>query len=216
VGVSLGYFITFEGIEGVGKTTCVKWLVEYLQKKSLNVVSSREPGGTEVAEAIRHILLQHYQESILPETELLLLFAGRAQHIFHKIKPALAQGAWVICDRFTDASFAYQGGGRGISFERVSVLEEWVQGDLRPDITFLLDAPLEITKARISKRKDLDRIESEQLEFFARVRKSYLLRAQQFPERYVVIDVSVAFDKVCGQIQNVIDKLLVRSSPVVP
>lgn len=208
----MGYFITFEGIEGVGKTTCVKWLVQYLQSHKISVVTSREPGGTEIAEAIRNVLLQHYQETMLPETELLLLFAGRGQHITNKIKPALSAGNWVVCDRFTDASFAYQGGGRGISFERVSVIEKWVQADLRPDVTFLLDAPVEVTIKRIASRKDLDRIESEEGDFFSRVRQSYLLRAQQFPERYVVIDASLSFTEVQSKIQKVIDKLLLGSS----
>lgn len=203
-----GRFITLEGIEGVGKSTHVAFIQRYLKQAKHTIVVTREPGGTPVAEALRHVLLKQHEENITEVAELLLLFAGRAQHIAHVIQPALSLGEWVICDRFTDATYAYQGGGRGMSVKHIAVLEKWVQGDLQPDCVLLLDAPVKTALKRAKRRGKLDRIEAEQEDFFQRVRDAYLARAKQFPERYKVIDASAPIVKVQRQIKLVLDGLL--------
>lgn len=195
-----GLFITIEGIEGVGKSSAVQCLREYFQVHQVSPIFTREPGGTEIAEAIRQILLHKHEELMSCDTELLLMFAGRAQHIAKTILPALQAGKVVVSDRFTDATYAYQGGGRGIAEERIKILEQWVQGDLQPDLTLLLDAPIELGLQRISVRGQRDRIEQEQIEFFHRVRAAYLLRAKQFPERFKIIDAT----KPISEVQEVI------------
>jgi dTMP kinase len=182
------YFISFEGIEGVGKTTALQLVHEYLISKNRHCVVTREPGGTPIAEAIRQILLSHYDEPLCKDTELLLMFAGRAQNIAQVIKPALAQGQWVLSDRFTDASFAYQGGGRGIAATHIAELACWVLGDLQPDLTFLLDMPAEAGLRRVVSRGAKDRIELEGVEFFERVRQCYLALAKAQPQRFRVIN----------------------------
>jgi len=203
------YFITIEGVEGVGKSTVLNYIVDYLQRHQIHYVMTREPGGTEIAEAIRELLLhQTYQEKMVVDTELLLMFASRAQHLACVIKPALALGKWVICDRFTDATYAYQGGGRGIDKRRIQILEKWVQADLRPDVTILLDAPVEVGMARMQRRGLKDRIEKEQIEFFRAVRKAYLDMAQADPQRYRVVDANVNIDQVQQQITKIFAKLL--------
>ena len=161
-----GYFITLEGIEGAGKSTAVQFLAEYLRKAKIDFILTREPGGTEIAEKIRGVILDHYQETMHPDTEMLLYFAGRAQHFNQIIVPALKRGQWVICDRFTDATYAYQGGGRGLSQEKIAILEQWVQGDLRPDYTLLFDVTVSTGLSRIKKNRYLDRIEKEEEHFF--------------------------------------------------
>lgn len=181
-------FITLEGIEGAGKTTALRHLCDYLKELSIDYVLTREPGGTVIAEEIRHLLLQASNESMCPDTELLLMFAGRAQNIAQVIRPALNQGKWVVSDRFTDASFAYQGGGRQIAFRHIEELAQWVQGDLKPDLTFLLDLPVETGISRIQGRGAKDRIEREGLVFFERVREAYLMLAAKEPERIQCID----------------------------
>lgn len=185
-----GYFITLEGIEGAGKSTAIQIIQSFFseQKKELQV--TREPGGTEIAEAIRKVLLDHYHEKMVPEAELLLNFASRAQHIECVIKPALMAGKTVLSDRFTDASFAYQGAGRGLSDRYLSFLSNWIQGEIIPDLTILLDVPSETGLKRIGLRGEKDRYEHEQQEFFERVRQCYLERAQQYPQRFRVIDTS--------------------------
>lgn len=184
-------FITVEGIEGVGKTTALAVIKDTLQQAHIDVVFTREPGGTQIAEAIRRlVLLEAYDEAMTPDTELLLVFAARAQHIAQVIKPALAQGRWVVSDRFTDASYAYQGGGRGIPAERIAAIESWVQGPFRPNFTLLLDAPANVAMARAKQRTALDRIEAEEIAFFERGRASYLARAEQESQRFRVIDAS--------------------------
>lgn len=203
-----GFFITLEGIEGVGKSTHLKFIQKYLQQKNIEPVITREPGGTPVAEALRNILLVPNTENITPQTELLILFAGRSQHIANVIKPALTAGKWILCDRFTDASFAYQGYGRGMPLQEIEYLEQWVQEDLRPDLTFLFDAPVAIAQRRVKGRGNLDRIEQERADFFERVRTGYLARAAEFPQRYRVIDASVPLFKVQQQIQIILDTLL--------
>ena len=166
------YFITLEGGEGVGKSTALSFIQDYFRQKHIDCVMTREPGGTKIGEAIRDILLHLKDETVLPETELLLLFAGRAQHIAHTIKPALSSGKTVISDRFTDASFAYQCGGRQVPVHYFEMLEKWIQADLYPDLTLLLDAPVEVGMARIEKRGDKDRIESEKNDFFPAARST--------------------------------------------
>lgn len=183
-----GKFITLEGSEGVGKSTNLEFIKHYLEESwQIPVVVTREPGGTALAEKIRLLLLDHKTEEISQEAELLLVFAARAQHIKHVIEPALIQGHWVLCDRFTDATYAYQGGGRNISKATIEFLENFVQGNLRPDLTLLFDAPVEIGLARATKRSQPDRFESEKLSFFESVRRAYLVQAELFPERIKLI-----------------------------
>lgn len=182
-----GKFITLEGGEGVGKTTNLAFINSCLQQYKVTVVLTREPGGTELAEKIRQLLLNKEGETITEQAELLMIFAARAQHIKHVIEPALAQGNWVLCDRFTDATYAYQGGGRNISKFTIEWLENLVQGNLKPDLTILLDAPIEIGLARAKARANLDRFEAEKTIFFEQVRQSYLSQAAQYPERIKLI-----------------------------
>jgi dTMP kinase len=198
-------FISIEGNEGVGKSTAMHYLKQCLEKNNCPYVATREPGGTEIAEKIRQLLLDHHTEVMADDTELLLLFAGRAQHIQQLIVPALQRGEWVITDRFTDASFAYQGGARGIAFERIESLASWVQGDLWPTLTFLLDAPVDVAMQRVTERGKKDRFEVEAVDFFERVRQSYLSLAKKNPHRFVLIDASQNLEKVCydiGQIMS--------------
>lgn len=183
-------FVTLEGIEGAGKSTQKRTLVAFLRNAGLEVVETREPGGTPYAEQIRELLLAHPDEAVDAKTELLLMFAARAQHLEALIKPALARGAWVVCDRFTDATFAYQGGGRQLPEDWIRTLETLVQGTLRPDLTILFDLPVEMGLSRAGRRGTLDRIESEDLAFFERVRAAYLARAKERPEHTLVIDAS--------------------------
>lgn len=201
-----GRFITLEGGEGVGKSTNVSFVAECLQAQGLEVVRTREPGGTERGEAIRALLLDPApQEPLHMDAELLLMFAARAQHLAEKILPALARGAWVVCDRFTDATFAYQGGGRGIAPERIAILESFVQQGLAPDLTLLLDMPEEAAKKRLESRlrdrdEQRDRFEQEQADFFQAVRNAYLARAAQAPARFAIIEAQHALKDVQAQI----------------
>jgi dTMP kinase len=192
--MSRGKFITIEGGEGVGKSTQIAELRDYLTSRGLRVTVTREPGGTPRAERIRALLLEPSDEPMPPMCELLLMFAARATHIANVIEPALARGEWVVCDRFTDATYAYQGGGRGMDVSSIAALEKLVQGELRPDLTILLDAPLEVSAARARKRNEAngtaDRFERERRDFFERVRSTYLQRARAEPNRFVVIDAS--------------------------
>jgi dTMP kinase len=195
-----GKFISIEGIEGVGKSTAVKVLTQYLETNGIEYVLTREPGGTPIAEKIRDVLLANHKEPLCDDTEVLLMFAGRAQNIAQVIKPALKKGLWVISDRFTDASFAYQGGGRQIPIEHIEELASWVQGDLRPDITFLLDAPVAVGLSRMNSRGAKDRIEQEGHEFFERVRDMYLQCAKKAPERFRIIDAARSIVEVSESI----------------
>jgi dTMP kinase len=198
-----GKFITFEGIEGAGKSTALELTHQYLKQHNIEVVVTREPGGTKISEAIRKLLLDHNDETMAADAELLLFFASRAQHIAQIIKPALQAGKIVLCDRFTDASFAYQCGGRGIAEERVAVLEQWVHQGLQPDITILMDVPVEIGMQRVKQRSEPDRIEAEQRQFFEKVRAQYLKRAQQYPERFQVIDASASLNEIKKILQQI-------------
>jgi len=199
-----GKFITVEGIEGVGKTTNIDFIHQQLQAAGRDVVLTREPGGTPLAEAIRGLLLDPAYTGMDSTCELQLMFAARAEHLAKVIWPALEQGQWVLCDRFTDATYAYQGGGRGIDGGVIARLEELVQGDFRPDLTLLLDVPVEIGLARASKRGALDRFEQEKVAFFERVRNAYLEMAQRNPDRYRVIDASLPLNDVQNQIAAIL------------
>ncbi|MCK5897658.1 MAG: dTMP kinase [Methylococcales bacterium] len=203
-----GRFITLEGGEGVGKSTNLKFIEVLLIEKGLQVMVTREPGGTALAEKLRQLLLASDVKKIDASTELLLMFAARADHIQQVIKPALAQEKWVLCDRFTDSTYAYQGGGRGLDTENIAWLEKFVQQQLQPDITFLLDAPIEIGMARAKKRGALDRFETEQHVFFNKVRVAFLKRANDFPKRIKIIDANQALSMVQENIQAHLDALI--------
>jgi dTMP kinase len=204
-----GKFITLEGGEGVGKTTNLSFIQNYLQQQAIPVTVTREPGGTVLAEKIRQLVLDADSESIAETTELLLMFAARAQHIQHVIEPALAQGNWVLCDRFTDATYAYQGGGRKLSIATIAWLEQLVQGDLRPDLTLLLDAPIEIGMERAQKRSTFDRFEAEKISFFTRVRDMYLTRAAEQPARIKVIQANQPLVNVQSEIIEALKQFIV-------
>jgi len=206
--VSKGLFITVEGAEGVGKSTNIAFIRDALESKGLEVIVTREPGGTEMAEEIREVLLKNRDEKVAESAELLLMFAARAQHIESLIKPALLQGKWVISDRFTDATYAYQGGGRGVSASKISILEDFVQGDFRPDKTILLDAPVEVGMARAHKRGELDRFENEKLAFFEKVRNVYLERVEVEPKRFELIDASKSLEEVQVQLKNTLERIV--------
>ena len=207
--MSRGLFITVEGIEGVGKSTNIEYVHQSLLAAGIEVVLTREPGGTTLGEKIRALLLDRNDQNMVDDTELLLMFAARAQHLAEVIKPALAEGKWVLCDRFTDATYAYQGGGRGIDMKRIAQLEQWVQGDLRPDGTLLLDAPVEVGMARASGRQqEADRFEREKQAFFIKVRQAYLDLANRYPDRYCVIDASKPLEQVRVQLSEVINRLI--------
>ncbi len=200
-----GHFITIEGSEGVGKTTNINFIREYLEEKKLKVTVTREPGGSKLAEEVRALLLNHRQDDMANDAELLLMFAARAEHLHKVIHPALKRGEWVISDRFTDATYAYQGGGRGISMERIAQLENWVQGDFRPELTLLLDAPVSVGLKRVGKRGELDRFEKEKSDFFERVRNTYLERARILPQCFRVIDATCPLEEVQSQIKTSLD-----------
>nr|WP_207202418.1 MULTISPECIES: dTMP kinase [unclassified Pseudomonas] len=197
-------FITLEGPEGAGKSTNREYLAERLRAAGIEVLLTREPGGTPLAERIREVLLTPGDEVMNADTELLLVFAARAQHLAGVIRPALARGAVVLCDRFTDSTYAYQGGGRGLSVERIATLERFVQGDLRPDLTLVFDLPVEVGLARASARGRLDRFEQEGRAFFDAVRSAYLARAEVDPVRYRLVDAA----QPLTQVQQALDALL--------
>lgn len=202
-----GLFITLEGPEGAGKTTNREFLAERLQLAGHSVVLTREPGGTGLAEKIRELLLAEHDEPVAVDTELLLMFAARAQHLQQLILPALEQGSIVLCDRFTDATYAYQGGGRGIDPQRIAVLENFVQGSMRPDLTLLFDLPVADGMKRARLRGQLDRFEQERHEFFEAVRNSYLQRAQSDPERFRIINAALPLSRVQQQLLPVLDEI---------
>jgi dTMP kinase len=203
-----GKFITLEGGEGVGKTTNLVFIKDYLQQHAISVVVTREPGGTALAEKIRHLLLDRDSETISEHAELLMIFAARAQHIRHVIEPALTQGNWVLCDRFTDATYAYQGGGRNMRISTIEWLENLVQGNLRPDLTLLLDAPVEIGIGRARERAAFDRFEAEKISFFEQVRRAYLVQAELYPERIKLIKANQSLADVQRALIDVIGILL--------
>jgi len=203
-----GKFITVEGIDGVGKTTQLNAICVQLKRLGVSFVCTREPGGTPLGETIRELLLSHSWSGMHVDTELLLMFAARAEHVQTVIRPALNEGRWVVCDRFTDATYAYQGGGRSSSEERIGELEGWVQGSLRPDLTVLLDADATVGLARAKMRSAADRFERENLAFFERVRQGYLKRAMQQPTRFRIIDASRNLKDVSKSITTVLDEFI--------
>ncbi|KAA1174887.1 dTMP kinase [Marinobacter salinexigens] len=203
---SRGQFITFEGTEGVGKSTQLVNAAETLKSLGVDFIVTREPGGTPMAEAIRELLLAPRDEPVNDITELLLMFAARAQHLHTRIIPTLEQGTWVLCDRFTDATFAYQGGGRGVPEGRIALLEQLVQGDVRPDHIILLDAPVETGMARARQRGELDRFEQEAVSFFQRIRDTYLSRAEADQQRYSIVDAAAPLEQVNENVRDLMCK----------
>jgi dTMP kinase len=200
-------FITFEGIDGAGKSTHIAFVSNYLQQRGIDLVSSREPGGTQLGEKLRELVLH---ETMHLETEALLMFASRCEHIAQVIAPALARGAWVISDRFTDASFAYQGGGRGMDLAKLEALEQWVHPHLQPDLTLLFDVPLDVARARLNATRTLDKFEQEQTDFFAATRNEYLRRAAQFPQRFRLIDSTRTIAEIEVELKAILDELLAQ------
>ena len=197
-------FITVDGGEGAGKSTQLAFMRAYLEQAGYSVVVTREPGGTTLGEEIRGLLLGHRHDGMALTTETLLMFAARAEHLEQVIRPALARGDWVLCDRFTDATYAYQGGGRGLSLEQIADLETWVQGHLRPDLTLLLDLPVEVGLARARQRSAADRFEQEDLAFFERVRATYRERALQYPNRYRIVNANQPIDAVRREVESIL------------
>lgn len=208
-----GKFITLEGSEGAGKSTNLNYMADYLQQQGIDVVVTREPGGTEIGEAIRSVLLNKDYTAMKDDTELLLMFAARTQHIQEKILPSLAEGKWVLSDRFTDASYAYQGGARGMDTARIEVIEQWVQQGFQPDMTFVFDLPVEVGMARVAARsadtgQQIDRFEQEKDDFFERVRQAYLQRAHGAPARYTILDASQPLEPIQLEIAARLRELL--------
>jgi len=203
-----GMFITLEGSEGVGKTSNLEYIKNLLDRAQIDYIVTREPGGTPMGEALRNMLLSDDFKGMSDDTELLLMFAARAEHVAQVIRPALARGTWVLCDRFTDATYAYQGGGRQLDMARIAALEHWVLGELRPDLTLLLDAPVEVGRERAGKRSAPDRFEQERDGFFNRVRNTYLDRAREEPDRIKVVDASLDLASVQRQIDQLLQEYL--------
>ncbi len=203
-----GKFITIEGIEGAGKSTCMSVAAAEIEKRGIPLMKTREPGGTELGEALRELLLGHRHHGMADDAELLLMFAARAEHLQRKILPSLQHGQWVLCDRFTDATYAYQGSGRGLDDRRIAALENWVQGDLRPDLTIVMDLPVELGMQRAGSRSAPDRFESEAYDFFEKVRQGYLDIATAQPQRVRVIDASRTLDQVAEDIAITIGRFI--------
>jgi len=199
-----GKFITLEGMDGAGKSTHIPNIIAILEARGLEVVSTREPGGTELGEQLRALLLH---ESMHPETETLLMFAARREHIANVIAPALARGAYVLSDRFTDATYAYQCGAKGVSSAKIKQLETWVQGDLQPDMTLLFDVPVEISLARLASAREPDKFERENAAFFDKLRQAYLMRAKENPARFHIIDANQALDKVKQSVEQFVSTI---------
>ncbi len=199
-----GKFITVEGVEGAGKSTALEFIKQFIMTQDLPLLVTREPGGTDISEKIRSLLLDPQNHNLSHDTELLLMFAARAQHLEELIIPALVAGKWVLCDRFTDATYAYQGAGRGIEYDKITNLEAFVQADLRPDLTILLDISPELGLQRVMQRGSLDRFETEEIQFFERVRNCYLNRVKEYPDQFQVIDASQSIENVQRQISEVL------------
>lgn len=199
-----GRFITFEGVDGAGKSTHLEWFTNALRQRGIDLLLTREPGGTPLGEKLREILLHQPMHA---ETEAMLMFAARREHVEQVIRPALQRGTWVISDRFSDASFAYQGGGRGVPLAKLEQLEQWVHGDLQPDLTLLFDIPIEVARQRLANNASLDRFEQERGEFFERVRQAYLARAAKTPQRFAVIRAEKTMVEVQQQLANIVATL---------
>ncbi len=199
-----GKFITLEGMDGAGKSTHIPHILDHFRARGLEVVSTREPGGTSLGERLREILLH---EAMHPETEALLMFAARREHISEVIEPALARGAYVVSDRFADASYAYQCGGRGVDFEKMRLLEQWALDDLQPDITLLFDVPVNVSLQRLAKARSPDKFEQEGADFFTRIRDAYLRRAQQYPHRFRIINSDQPLEDVIRSLDRIISSI---------
>lgn len=199
-----GKFITLEGVDGAGKSTHIPAIVSALEARNIEVVVTREPGGTSLGEALRELLLH---QSMHPETETLLMFAARREHIAQVIEPALKRGAYVVSDRFTDATYAYQCGGRGVQPEKICALETWVQADLQPDMTLLFDVPIEVSTQRLANARSPDKFERENSEFFSRIRTAYLQRAQDHPQRFRLIDASQSLDSIKKLLEEIVSNI---------
>ncbi|MBC3830558.1 dTMP kinase [Undibacterium amnicola] len=206
-GQQAGQFISFEGIDGAGKSTHIRFVQEALNQRGIQVVTTREPGGTPLGEALRALLLK---EKMHLETEALLMFASRREHIAQVIQPALDAGTWVISDRFTDATFAYQGGGRKLDLHKLNTLEQWVHPHLQPDLTLLFDVPIEVARARLDATRTLDKFEQEQSDFFNDTRNEYLRRVAEFPQRFKVIDSTRSIEAIQEELSEIIDALCVK------
>lgn len=202
--MSKARFITFEGVDGAGKSTGLEWFVNALHQRGITPLVTREPGGTPLGEQLREILLHQPMHA---ETEAMLMFAARREHVEQVIRPALQRGTWVISDRFSDASFAYQGGGRGVPLAKLEQLEQWVHGDLQPDLTLLFDIPIEVARQRLDNNACLDKFEREQGEFFERVRQAYLARVAKTPQRYAVIRAEKSLEEVQQQLAKIVSSL---------
>ena len=202
--MSAAKFITFEGVDGAGKSTHLEWFANALRQRGINLLVTREPGGTPLGERLREILLNQPMHA---ETEALLMFAARREHVEEVIRPALKSGTWVISDRFSDASFAYQGGGRGVPLAKLEQLEQWVHADLQPDLTLLFDIPIEVARQRLSNNVSLDRFEQEHGEFFERVRQAYLARVAKTPQRFAVIRAENAIPEVHQELAKIVATL---------
>jgi dTMP kinase len=199
--MSKARFITFEGVDGAGKSTGLEWFVAALRQRGIDLLVTREPGGTPLGEQLREILLHQPMHA---ETEAMLMFAARREHVEQVIRPALQRGTWVISDRFSDASFAYQGGGRGVPLAKLEQLEQWVHGDLQPDLTLLFDIPIEVARQRLDNNASLDKFEREQGEFFERVRQAYLARAAKSPQRFAVIHAEKSLPEVQQELAKIV------------
>lgn len=202
--MSKAKFITFEGVDGAGKSTHLEWFANALRQRGIDLLVTREPGGTPLGERLREILLNHPMHA---ETETLLMFAARREHVEQVIRPALQRGTWVISDRFSDASFAYQGGGRGVALNKLEQLEQWVHGDLQPDLTLLFDIPIEVARQRLANNISLDRFEQEQGAFFEKVRQAYLARSQKTPARFAVIHAEKTRDEVQKSLEKIVSSI---------
>ena len=198
--MSKAKFITFEGVDGAGKSTHLEWFADILRQRGIKLLMTREPGGTQLGEQLRQILLNQPMHA---ETEALLMFAARREHVEQVIRPALQSGTWVISDRFSDASFAYQGGGRGVPVQKLETLEQWVHADLQPDLTLLFDIPIEVARQRLSNNVSLDRFEQEQGSFFEKVRQAYLARSQKHPQRFAIIHAENSREEVQANLQKI-------------
>lgn len=202
--MSKAKFITFEGVDGAGKSTHLEWFANALRQRGIDLLVTREPGGTPLGERLREILLN---EPMHAETEALLMFAARREHVEQVIRPALQRGTWVISDRFSDASFAYQGGGRGVALAKLEQLEQWVHGDLQPDLTLLFDIPIEVARQRLANNVSLDRFEQEQGSFFEKVRQAYLARCQKTPSRFALIHAEKTREEVQKSLENIVSSI---------
>lgn len=199
-----GKFITLEGMDGAGKSTHIPTIVSALEALGVSVVTTREPGGTDLSESLRNLLLH---QSMHAETETLLMFAARREHIEQVIEPALARGDYVLSDRFTDATFAYQCGGRGVLAEKIRILEQWVQGALQPDLTLLFDVPVDVSAKRLANTREPDKFERESSAFFSRIRNAYLIRAEQAPQRFKIINANQSLDNIKKILEDIISSL---------